>query len=105
LSYGALGEALPVMVRTVVYLIVAIFLITLVRAVVGLIGKAFGQLFQPSSPQRPSSGAASRASFGGELKKDPVCGVFVSTATALKKQVGDQVYYFCSPQCRDKFHG
>ena len=35
------------MVRTVVYLLISIFLITLIRAFIGLIGKAFGQLFQP----------------------------------------------------------
>jgi YHS domain-containing protein len=95
------------MFRTLVYLLVAIFLIAFIRAVVGLIGKAVAELFQPSAPDRPGAahGGPPDASFGGELKKDPVCGVFVSTATAVKKTVGGKEYCFCSPVCRDKFKG
>jgi YHS domain-containing protein len=40
----------------------------------------------------------------GELKKDPVCGTFISTATAFEILAG-QTYYFCSTECRDKFKG
>jgi YHS domain-containing protein len=37
------------------------------------------------------------------LKKDPVCGTFVSAATAMQKSKGGETYYFCSAECRDKF--
>ncbi len=40
---------------------------------------------------------------GGELKKDPVCGTYVSTATALQERVKEEVIYFCSRECRDKY--
>ena len=40
---------------------------------------------------------------GGELKKDPVCGTYVSTATSLSQRVNGQLVYFCSPECRDKY--
>jgi len=49
------------------------------------------------SPQPPA------ASTGGELKKDPVCGTYVSTSGSISRTVNGQVVYFCSPQCRDKF--
>jgi YHS domain-containing protein len=39
------------------------------------------------------------------LKKDPVCGTFISTSTAIQKRVGGEIYYFCSSACRDKFVG
>jgi len=39
----------------------------------------------------------------GELKKDPVCGTFISTATAFQKLVRGETYYFCSTHCRDQF--
>ena len=40
----------------------------------------------------------------GELKKDPVCGTYVSTASALKKtSAGGDVVYFCSAACRDRY--
>ena len=42
---------------------------------------------------------------GGELKKDPVCGTFVVSSTPHRKQLNGTPYFFCSPECRDKFHG
>jgi YHS domain-containing protein len=42
---------------------------------------------------------------GGELKKDPVCGTYVSTAASLTRTVGGQVVHFCSKECRDKYRG
>jgi YHS domain-containing protein len=40
---------------------------------------------------------------GGELKKDPVCGTYVSAATSLNQKVGGELVYFCSPECKEKF--
>ncbi|MBZ5582287.1 MAG: transcriptional regulator [Acidobacteriia bacterium] len=42
---------------------------------------------------------------GGELKKDPVCGTYVSTAVSLTRKVNGEVYYFCSKECRDRYEG
>ena len=39
----------------------------------------------------------------GEMVKDPVCGTYVSTDTDIRVKDGDQVYYFCSYECRDAF--
>jgi YHS domain-containing protein len=40
---------------------------------------------------------------GGELKKDPVCGTYVSADTSVTKRIDGQTVYFCSPACRDKY--
>jgi len=40
---------------------------------------------------------------GGELKKDPVCGTYVSTATSLTRTVNGQVVHFCSKACSDRY--
>ena len=40
---------------------------------------------------------------GGELKKDPVCGTYVSAATAISERVKGETIYFCSRECREKF--
>jgi len=74
-------------------------LISMLRGVIGVIGKLLGSFVSPPAPQarRPS------VPSGGELKKDPVCGTFISTATAVQKRVHGEVYYFCSAECRDKF--
>jgi YHS domain-containing protein len=92
------------MFRGILYLVIGLLLLTFVRAVMGMITKAFAELFNPSSGQAGSSSPASTPT-GGELKKDPVCGTFISTATAFQKAAGGQTYYFCSTACRDKFPG
>jgi len=40
---------------------------------------------------------------GGELRKDPVCGTYVSTVASLSEKVKGEMVYFCSSECRDKF--
>jgi YHS domain-containing protein len=42
---------------------------------------------------------------GGELKKDPVCGTYVSTSVAVTRNVNGETVYFCSNECRNKFVG
>ena len=82
-------------------------IMSVIRSVLGIIGKAFSGLSDTSSPQAGTSGSrpSSKPSPGGELKKDPVCGTFISTATAFQKFSQGQTYYFCSTECRDKFKG
>jgi YHS domain-containing protein len=90
------------MFKAILFLFAAILAISMLRAVIGAIGKLFGDFVSPTpagQAQRP------QVPVGGELKKDPVCGTFISTATAIQKKVGSQVYYFCSSECRDKFKG
>jgi YHS domain-containing protein len=40
---------------------------------------------------------------GGELKKDPVCGTYVSIGASVTRTVNGQVLHFCSKECRDKY--
>jgi len=91
------------MFRAILYLIVTALVISVVRSVLGMISKAFSEAFQAQSP--PAQARRASVPTGGELKKDPVCGTFISTETAFQKAVGGQTYYFCSTQCRDKFKG
>jgi YHS domain-containing protein len=95
------------MLRAILYLIGFMLVMSVIRSVLGIITKSFGRLSGTSSPQAeaPGSRQPSAAPSGGELKKDPVCGTFISTATAFQKAAGGQTYYFCSTECRDKFKG
>jgi len=54
-------------------------------------------------PQAQDRRAAPSVPAGGELKKDPVCGTYVSAATSLTRTVNGNVLHFCSKECRDKF--
>ena len=88
--------------RVLLYLVVAVIILSLLRSVLEFIGKAFTSATQPSpaDPRRPAGQASQPPQT---LKKDPVCGTFVSPATAMQKSKGGETYYFCSAECRDKF--
>jgi len=96
------------MFRTFFYLLVTIFLLTIVRSVVGMIMRGFSDLVSPGQ-QRAGTGSgqqpppAAGGSAGGELKRDPVCGTYVPASTAFQKTVGGQVLHFCSVDCRDRY--
>lgn len=89
------------MFRLLFFVVVGVIILTLLRSVLEAIGKAFSAATS-SSPSSPSAGGP-RGQTPQSLKKDPVCGTFVSVATAIQKSEGGETYYFCSPECRDKF--
>jgi hypothetical protein len=86
--------------RVIFYLVVGVIILTLLRSVVEAVGKVFAGGSQASSASPPEQ---SRDRVSQSLKKDPVCGTFVSEATAMQKSKGGETYYFCSAACRDKF--
>ncbi len=93
------------MFRVLFYIITTIFVISLLRGVLGTLAKIFGGIVNPP-PERASGPRPNAVPMGGELKKDPVCGTYVSTSTSVKKTIGGgDVVHFCSAACRDKFHG
>jgi YHS domain-containing protein len=66
----------------------------------------FRQFMRGYRESRNSSSSGSRPSSittAGELKKDPVCGTYVSTAGSLTQMVNGGAVYFCSRECRDKY--
>lgn len=87
------------MMRAIFELILTVLVITLLRSVIGILAKG---VFHPSAPAA-SPGRRPSVPAGGELKKDPVCGTFISTSTAIQKKIHGETYYFCSADCRDKF--
>ena len=92
------------MFRAVVYLITSLVIFAIVRAILNVILQGFANLFGSAKPS-PSQPGRKVVPAGGELKKDPVCGTFISASTALQKKVGGETYYFCSEDCRSKFRG
>ena len=90
------------LVRAIGYLIASVVVISALRAIFGVLMKGVAEMFGGgrSTPRPPS---APPVPMGGELKKDPVCGTFVSPTSAVQKTIGAETFYFCSPECRDKF--
>jgi YHS domain-containing protein len=80
-------------------IVLPLLLFLLLRSVLkGIFGAAGAQ------PARRGRPASEPVEAGGELKKDPVCGTYVSVATSLTRKVGGEVLHFCSAECRDKYH-
>ena len=90
------------MIRFVVILLASILLITVVRAIVGIVLRGFGDMIS-GSKTTAGHGPQEQVPLSGELKRDPVCGTYVSTASSLKKSVGGQTVHFCSVACRDRY--
>ena len=85
------------------YLVVGVIILSLLRSVIEAIGKAFSGGGSSTAADPRGSSAEPRGTASQSLKKDPVCGTFVSEATAVQKTRGGETYYFCSTACRDKF--
>lgn len=83
--------------RILLVLVLLLFLIPLVlpliRGVFKMLDSTATGGAKPAKPDVP---------LAGELKRDPVCGTYVSSATEFTTVVGGQKQYFCSVDCRDK---
>ena len=90
------------MFRVIFYLLIAVVIISVLRGILGIVLKGFGELLNPGgtqTAQRPKD----QVPLTGELKKDPACGTYISAATSLKETRGGETFYFCSKECRDKY--
>ena len=91
--------------RALWYLILTIVAISILRGVLGILARFF--LNATVGPERRSgaNGGASQnePTQPESLKKDPVCGTFVAPSTALTKERNGRIYFFCSPECRNRF--
>jgi YHS domain-containing protein len=87
------------MFRSILEFLALLMFFAVARAAIGALGRLFA-----GPPQEPSQRTAeSSLQTASELKRDPVCGTYVPTTTALKKTVKGETVYFCSTDCRDKF--
>lgn len=84
------------MIRFVLYLFLAVLVLSVVRSIAAILGKAI-RAASPAGRPAPEPRKA------GELKRDPVCGIYVSTATSIKRTVGGEVLHFCSTRCSEKY--
>lgn len=41
--------------------------------------------------------------YGGQMVRDPVCGVYVPLDRSVRERDGDEVRYFCSDSCRERY--
>jgi YHS domain-containing protein len=93
--------------RYILFFLLFLILVPMLRGVLGVLAKllmswAMGSNSNaaakrgPGAPPVPAAGATA-------LHKDPVCGVYVSEATAVSCRDGNQTLWFCSTACLDKY--
>jgi YHS domain-containing protein len=61
--------------------------------------------FAPRRSTTPAPRATPSAPSSAELKKDPVCGTYVTAASGFTRTVKGEVVCFCSKECLDRFRG
>jgi YHS domain-containing protein len=89
----------PLMLRAVLEILVALLLISFLRSILGALAKGFSGYLG----QNPAAKRGPELRNAGELKRDPVCGTYVSTATSVKRVVRGETIHFCSPECSAKY--
>lgn len=93
------------MIEDILWVVVAGVVFLLLRSILGIIAKGFGDLFSNQTPGGGASAPPPSAHLPTQetLRKDPVCGTFLPESSAVRKTVDGVTYYFCSAECRDKF--
>jgi YHS domain-containing protein len=94
--------------RAILYLIASVLIISVLKAVIGIVSRALGDFVAPRQGNESTAGYGQQprkpaVPVSEALQKDPVCGAFVAPSTAVTKTSGGMVHYFCSSECRDKF--
>jgi YHS domain-containing protein len=92
-------------IRIILYMLLAVILITVLRTVIGVLLKGLGSVLGgEDNPGSPRSAAERPPSpqLGGELHRDPVCGTFVAETTGHQRRLGNQTVYYCSEACKEK---
>jgi YHS domain-containing protein len=44
-----------------------------------------------------------KSAGAGEMKQDPICGIFIPESQAIQYNWNKEIYYFCSEECKRKF--
>jgi hypothetical protein len=90
--------------RIIPILLIIVMLITILRSVIGVVMKLFGNMVSGPGGASGSATGAKRPPIqvSGELHRDPVCGTFVAGSTAFQRQDAGQTFYYCSENCRSQ---
>jgi YHS domain-containing protein len=80
-------------------ILVPILIFTLLRSIL----RSLFQSKRTTAVRTPPQSAPPTVFAGGELKKDPVCGTYVSTGASITRKVNGELVHFCSTACRDKY--
>ncbi|MFP4309724.1 MAG: hypothetical protein ACLFRG_23665 [Desulfococcaceae bacterium] len=70
--------------------------------IAGLVYFGYRKLKAIAGPSRPAGRRASQP-VEDVMVKDPECGTYIPKREAVRLQSGEEVFFFCGPECRDRF--
>ncbi|MBZ5555139.1 MAG: YHS domain-containing protein [Acidobacteriia bacterium] len=89
-------------IRLLLRFLYFLFLIFIIRAFIRYLFPGSPKGKTPNPPSPPSPGSSSKV-ISGHMEKDPICGMYIDTQTALHTDRGGKSFYFCSEGCQKKF--
>ncbi|HEY6292665.1 MAG TPA: hypothetical protein VI455_14040 [Terriglobia bacterium] len=84
------------------YLIDVVFLLWMARLLYSSLRRLFASKAGAQGP-RDTSSPRSTGRTQGEMARDPVCGMFVSTELSRRLKWKGEVLHFCSTECLEKY--
>jgi hypothetical protein len=78
--------------RYLVYLLASIFVATLLRAIIGIVTKGFGQFIEEATGEKKTVQQPPDV----EPIKCPICGTYAFPKEGLRKSIQGHTVYFCS---------
>ena len=79
-------------------------LLALLMFVRGVIRALLAPMRAPSNFENPGPSRGREPTVKqGTMEKDPVCGTYVDTDSALRRSFRGETHYFCSAECLEKF--
>jgi YHS domain-containing protein len=88
--------------RLLSYFVELIFFIVVAK----MLGRALQVFFSPPPSRggdRPPETRSSSQERVGKTKRDPVCGMFVSTELSHRLVRGSETLHFCSHECLERY--
>jgi YHS domain-containing protein len=89
------------MFRLILYMLLAVVLISILRMVIGVVMKGLAALLN-SGHGAASSSERGSSRLGGILHRDPMCGTYVAESTTHQRRIGSETFYYCSETCKEK---
>ena len=99
----ALGGVPLIMAEFIGYLFDAIILFATIRMLYGALRHVLEPRMAAGRTRGPSAAAEGASDVRGEMARDPVCGMFVSTELTHRLKSQGQTLHFCSEECLQKY--
>jgi YHS domain-containing protein len=93
------------MFRGLVFFVILLFLLPLLLPAVRALFRLADSLMSGGGSNPQAADPRASVPRSGELKKDPVCGTYVSESSEYRTTLHGKTVYFCSESCLRRYEG